>query len=71
MQKIIREYFNDRTIIAVAHRLETIIDFDRLVVLDQGRLVEQGSPSQLLERNSAFKTLYDAYRREKVSNATA
>lgn len=71
MQKIIREEFKDKTIIAVAHRLETIMDFDRVVVLDQGCLREQGSPSQLLKMDSAFKTLYDAYRREVVAVVTA
>jgi ATP-binding cassette subfamily C (CFTR/MRP) protein 1 len=61
MQKIIREDFKDRTILAVAHRLNTILDFDRIVVLDQGRVIEQGSPRQLLsERGSAFRELYDA-----------
>jgi ATP-binding cassette subfamily C (CFTR/MRP) protein 1 len=65
MQNIIREDFKDRTIIAVAHRLETILDFDRVVVLDSGCLVEDGSPSQLLNRNSAFKRLYDVYRNER------
>lgn len=65
MQKIIREDFGDRTIIAVAHRLETILDFDRIVVLDKGRLVEDGSPAELMGRGSAFKVLYDAYRNER------
>ncbi|KAH8596005.1 P-loop containing nucleoside triphosphate hydrolase protein [Bisporella sp. PMI_857] len=64
MQKIIREMFKDRTIIAVAHRLETIMDFDRIVVLDQGVMVEQGRPGELLGRNGAFKRLYDGYTRE-------
>lgn len=61
MQKIIREDFKDKTIIAVAHRLGTILDFDRIIVLDHGRVVEQGSPGQLLaDRGSAFRELYDA-----------
>ncbi|KFX93901.1 hypothetical protein O988_06581 [Pseudogymnoascus sp. VKM F-3808] len=67
MQKIIREDFGDRTILAVAHRLDTILDFDRIVVLDKGRVVEDGSPSELLSRDSAFKVLYDAYRSEKTT----
>lgn len=67
MQKIIREHFGDRTILAVAHRLDTILDFDRIVVLDKGRIVEDGSPSELLSRDSAFKVLYDAYRSEKTT----
>lgn len=71
MQKIIREDFKDKTIIAVAHRLETILDFDRIVVLDHGYVIEEGSPDQLLRMNSAFKTLYDAYRRERIAEGTS
>lgn len=61
MQKIIRAEFKDKTIIAVAHRLDNILDFDRIIVLDRGRVVEEGSPKQLLEeRGSAFRELYEA-----------
>lgn len=67
MQKIIREDFRHKTILAVAHRLDTILDFDRIVVLDKGQIVEDGSPSELLSRDSAFKVLYDVYRSEKNS----
>jgi ATP-binding cassette subfamily C (CFTR/MRP) protein 1 len=67
MQKIIREDFGHKTILAVAHRLDTILDFDRIVVLDRGRIIEDGSPSELLTRDSAFRVLYDAYRSEKTN----
>jgi ATP-binding cassette subfamily C (CFTR/MRP) protein 1 len=62
MQRIIREEFKGRTIIAVAHRLQTILDFDRIVVLDKGRLVECGKPQELLDRagGSMFRDLWDA-----------
>ena len=61
MQKIIREEFKGCTIIAVAHRLETILDFDRIAVLDRGQLKECDTPKDLLSRKSAFKELYDVY----------
>ncbi len=60
MQQIIRGAFADCTVIAIVHRLETILDFDKIAVLDHGQLVEFDTPSSLLGRNSAFKRLYEA-----------
>lgn len=60
MQRIIREHFADCTILAVAHRLETIIDFDRIAVIKSGKLIEFDTPSALLARDSAFKELYES-----------
>lgn len=61
MQRIIREEFKGCTIIAVAHRLGTIRDFDRVVVLDQGRVVEDGKPDELLDNEwSWFRKLRDS-----------
>jgi ATP-binding cassette subfamily C (CFTR/MRP) protein 1 len=59
MQRIIREEFNQHTIITVAHRLDTILDSDMVAVLDAGALVEFGNPKELLEQeNSVFKDLH-------------
>lgn len=59
MQRVIREKFCNHTIIAVAHKLDTILDFDRIVVLDAGRIVENGEPYVLLtEPKSHFSKLY-------------
>lgn len=71
MQKIIREDFKDKTIIAVAHRLDTILDFDRVVVLDRGVVVEEGAPAVLLREDTAFRGLYDAYRKERGVGGSA
>lgn len=60
MQKIIREEFKDCTIIAVAHRLDTILDFDRIALLSAGELKEFDTPRALLERPSAFRELYNS-----------
>jgi ATP-binding cassette, subfamily C (CFTR/MRP), member 1 len=59
MQRVIREKFSSHTIIAVAHKLDTILDFDKVVLLDEGKLVEFGSPYELLsDSSSAFHKLY-------------
>ncbi len=49
-----------RTVIAIAHRLSTLRSFDRVVVLDQGGIVQDGSPDELLKRGGAYRELVDA-----------
>lgn len=59
IQRIIRQKFSGHTIIAVAHKLDTITDFDKVAVLDKGSLVELDSPHKLLaQSSSAFSHLY-------------
>lgn len=58
IQTLIRSHFHSHTIIAVAHRLDTIIDFDAVAIMDKGRIVEFDSPAALLEQDSMFKKLY-------------
>ncbi|CZR62077.1 related to multidrug resistance protein [Phialocephala subalpina] len=60
MQQVIRKEFRDCTIIAVAHRLDTIMDFDRIALLSKGELKEFDSPQALMERQSAFRELYNS-----------
>ena len=49
IQNTIRKEFVGSTIITIAHRLHTILDYDRVMVLDQGRLIEFESPKILLQ----------------------
>ncbi|KAK6510125.1 hypothetical protein TWF481_004839 [Arthrobotrys musiformis] len=60
MQKVIREEMKDKTVIAIAHRLQTIMDFDRVAVMEDGVVVEVGEPRALLKEDSKFKQLVDA-----------
>ena len=47
-----------RTVIAIAHRLSTIAQMDRLVVMEQGRIVEQGTHAELLRANGPYARMW-------------
>ncbi len=51
---------DDRTSFVIAHRLSTIRDADRIVVMEDGRIVEQGAHEELLQRGGAYSRLYEA-----------
>lgn len=58
----------DRTSIVIAHRLATIINADKIIVMDKGMIVEQGTHSELLAKTSGFyKNLYEAQFETKVA----
>jgi len=48
-----------RTSIVVAHRLSTVTEADRIIVLEKGRIIEQGKHEELIEKNGHYKKLYD------------
>ena len=47
-----------KTVIAIAHRLSTIAALDRLIVIDEGRIVEEGSHDQLIARGGLYAQLW-------------
>ncbi|GFO10855.1 multidrug resistance-associated protein 1-like [Plakobranchus ocellatus] len=58
IQKTIREEFNHCTVLAIAHRLKTIIDYDRILVMEHGTVKEFDSPKNLLaDKNSTFYSM--------------
>uniref|UniRef100_A0A158PAR8 ABC transporter domain-containing protein n=1 Tax=Angiostrongylus cantonensis TaxID=6313 RepID=A0A158PAR8_ANGCA len=57
IQTTIRSQFSSSTIITIAHRLNTIFDYDRVLVMDAGRVAEFDTPQQLLARNSIFRSM--------------
>jgi ATP-binding cassette, subfamily B, multidrug efflux pump len=58
IQEQLDSLMRGRTVIAIAHRLSTIARMDRLVILDQGRIVEEGTHAQLLARGGTYARLW-------------
>merc|ERR1712118_578919 len=54
IQSSMREAFKGCTVLTIAHRLDTVIDSDRILVLESGRVVENGSPQEFLKARGAF-----------------
>ncbi|KAG9197124.1 hypothetical protein G6514_002248, partial [Epicoccum nigrum] len=68
MEEVIGNEFKDYTVISVTHRLDTIMDFDRVVVMDSGMVVEVGNPRVLADKEGTkFGDLVHAAANKKVA----
>jgi ABC-type multidrug transport system fused ATPase/permease subunit len=60
IQQTVRTQFHNCTVLTIAHRIDTILDYDRILVMDKGEVVEYDTPQILLGRDSGvFKSLVD------------
>jgi len=59
IQQTLNTLIFDKTVIVVAHRLSTLKSMDRIVVLDGGKIIEQGKPSELLDKQGKFARLWN------------
>lgn len=66
VQSAMDRLMEGRTTFVIAHRLSTIQHADRIIVIDKGRITEEGRHEQLLERNGLYKKLYEMQFKDKV-----
>ena len=59
VQSALEELMKERTVLVIAHRLSTIVHADHIVVLDQGRVVEEGAHDELLAKEGMYRYFYD------------
>jgi ABC-type transport system involved in Fe-S cluster assembly fused permease/ATPase subunit len=67
--KALKEVAQGHTSMVIAHRLSTVVDADKIVVLDQGKVVEQGSHDQLLDKGGYYAALWFTQQKEQDQNA--
>lgn len=58
VQKALENLWQDKTVIAIAHRLSTLKHMDRIIVIDEGRIVEEGSHAQLIAKSGIYAKLW-------------
>ena len=61
IQKTIRSEMGNCTLITIAHRISTVMDYDKVVMMSKGRVAEYDTPANLLKQKSLFKEQYDAF----------
>ena len=65
IQETLRQVAQNHTTLVIAHRLSTVVDADRILVMDQGRIVEQGSHRQLLQHEGVYHHMWQLQQQEE------
>lgn len=65
IQESIDALIKDKTVIMIAHRLSTIVKANKIIVVDNGNIVEEGSHEKLLELNGKYREMWDVYTEAK------
>jgi ATP-binding cassette subfamily B protein len=65
IQETLREVAKDHTTLVIAHRLSTVVDADRILVMDQGRIVEQGTHQALLAQQGRYRQMWQLQQKEQ------
>jgi ABC-type multidrug transport system fused ATPase/permease subunit len=71
IQKALAKLAAGRTVIAIAHRLSTVLSADQIVVMDFGRIKEIGTHAELLEKSGYYRRLYDHQFNRPQEQSTA
>ena len=66
IQDALEKLMENRTSIVIAHRLSTVINADRILVLDNGKIIEEGTHAELLKQGNKYKELYDTYYKHQA-----
>lgn len=62
IQSVLRELMQGKTVVIIAHRLSSVVDVDQIVVMDEGKIVEQGTHKELLEQGRLYPIMWNEYQ---------
>jgi ATP-binding cassette, subfamily B, heavy metal transporter len=66
IQVTLQEVAKNHTTLVIAHRLSTVVDADRILVMDQGQIVEQGTHQELLQQQGRYQQMWHLQRKEQA-----
>lgn len=64
--KLVDSVLGDKTIITIAHKLNTVRDYDCIYVLDKGNIIEKGTHNELIKKGGAYYRLYTGLNNEEM-----
>ena len=63
IQESFKKLSKDKTTLMIAHRLSTVVDADKILVIEDGKIKESGKHNELLDKNGLYKKLWEEYQR--------
>ena len=63
IQQALRELMKGKTVLMIAHRLTTVQNADKILVIDKGKIAEQGTHSDLIAKNGIYSSMWDEYQK--------
>ena len=70
MKKALDKLTENVTTVVIAHRLATVLEADKIVVVQEGKIIEEGNLDALMEKDGAFRQLFDQQFKQPVSQTS-
>jgi len=62
IQQVLRKLAEGKTVLMIAHRLTSVMNADNILVINEGKIIEQGTHNQLIEKKASYKKMWNEYQ---------